>query len=59
MTPKELLEMRKTLNLTQQQLAVKLGVAEVTVSRWERGQHRPSKLALKQLKRLVNRRGRP
>jgi len=36
---------RKRLKLSQAQLAEKLGVDKMTVSRWERGETRPSKLA--------------
>jgi len=45
-------DLRKALNLTQAQMAVKLGVAEFTVRRWEAGTHKPSQLALRQLARL-------
>ena len=35
---------RKKLGLTQAQLATELGVAENTVTRWERGERRTTKL---------------
>ena len=35
MTPQELIQLRKTLGLTQAQLAKELGVIRTTVSRWE------------------------
>lgn len=44
--------LRKSLNLSQDQLAVKLGVAPFTVRRWESGISKPSSLALRQLHRL-------
>lgn len=46
--------LRKQLGLTQSQLAERLGVTFVTVSRWETGQARPNRLALKALKSLVD-----
>ena len=47
-------ELRKKLGITQKSLAEKLGVDSVTVSRWERKETRPSRLALRQLARLGN-----
>lgn len=44
---------RERLGLTQQELAVRLGVALPTVSRWENGRHRPSKLALDKIEALL------
>ena len=44
---------RKQLDLTQQELAVKLGVAVATVYRWEKGTSKPSKMARKQLENLI------
>ncbi len=41
--------LRKEMGLTQQELAVKLGIGVTTVSRWERGTTRPSRMALKLL----------
>ncbi len=46
-------ELRKRLNLTQQELANKIGVDRVTVARWETGQKKPSNLAKRQLARLA------
>jgi putative transcriptional regulator len=48
----EIKELRKKLNMTQQELADKLGVAPFTVRRWESGKARPSPLAKRQLARL-------
>jgi superfamily II DNA or RNA helicase/transcriptional regulator with XRE-family HTH domain len=45
--------LRRELGLTQSQLAEKLGVTFVTVSRWETGQARPNRLALKALTSLA------
>jgi len=44
--------LRKQLGLSQAELAVKLHVDKQTVSRWERGERRPSRLAQRQLDRL-------
>lgn len=45
--------LRRQLGLTQGQLAERLGVTFVTVSRWENGQARPNRLALKALGNLA------
>jgi DNA-binding transcriptional regulator YiaG len=45
---------RKDLKLTQTQFADKIGVAFCTVNRWEKGRSRPSKLALKEISKLIN-----
>ncbi|MFW6150174.1 MAG: helicase-related protein [Chloroflexota bacterium] len=45
--------LRKRLGLTQGQLAERLGVTFVTISRWENGQARPNRLALKALATLA------
>ena len=37
--------LRRRLGLSQQELARRLGVARVTVTRWENGTRRPSKVA--------------
>jgi DNA-binding XRE family transcriptional regulator len=53
-TPLELREARISLCLTQEKLAIELGVHRFTVQRWESGEHRVPRmldLALKQLKR--------
>ena len=48
---------RKTLKLSQEELAEKLGVHEMTVSRWERKTAKPSMLAIRQINRLMRKRG--
>ena len=48
----EILAIRKSLGLTQSQLAAKLGVHQVTIARWERGVMKPSPLAVKALEAL-------
>ncbi len=44
---------REKFNLTQEQLAHKLGVSWATVARWERGKGKPSPLAQKALEELL------
>ncbi|MDP2659139.1 MAG: helix-turn-helix domain-containing protein, partial [Dehalococcoidia bacterium] len=46
-------EIRAELSLTQTELAERLGVTYVTVSRWENGQSRPNRLARKALLALA------
>ncbi len=45
MSPPKLRKLRERLGLSQQQLARRLGVDRATVTRWENGTRRPSKLA--------------
>ena len=54
MDSKEIRDLRKSLGLTQKELAARLKVDAITVSRWERDEQKPSNLAQKQLTRLVN-----
>ncbi len=54
MESKEIRNLRKRLGLTQKELAARVRVDAITVSRWESGEQRPSKLAQRQLKRLAN-----
>lgn len=49
----EIKELRKSLKLTQQEFADKIGVDRVTVARWEINNKRPSSLAKRQLARLA------
>lgn len=44
---------RQRLNLTQEQLAYKLGVSWTTVARWEGGKGKPSPLAQKAIDNLL------
>jgi putative transcriptional regulator len=46
-------ELRKQLNLSQEELARKLDISFSTISRWENGKSSPSKLAKKQLDTFV------
>lgn len=52
MRPEEIRELRRALELTQQQLAQRLGVSFVTLNRWENGQTKPSAMALAKLSEL-------
>lgn len=44
MSPPSLRKLRQRLGLTQQELARRLGVARVSVTRWENGTRKPSKV---------------
>ena len=46
---KQILEFRKKLNLSQEQLAEKLGVARQTISKWELGETFPDILQVQLL----------
>jgi len=50
---KDIKSIREKLNLTQEQLAHKLGVSWATVARWERGKGEPSPLARKAIDDLL------
>jgi SNF2 family DNA or RNA helicase/DNA-binding XRE family transcriptional regulator len=52
-SPEWIKALRAELGLTQSQLADRLGVTVVTVSRWENGQSRPNRLAIKALSTLA------
>ncbi len=47
--PKMIRQLRADMGLTQQELAVQLGVALPTISRWETGRAKPSPLALQKI----------
>ena len=55
MNKEEIREKRSILNLSQEQMARRVGVSVATVQRWEKGQHTPSQLAESKLKRLFKR----
>ena len=52
MNPKQIFEIRKSMGLSQNAFAVRLGVMFVTVNRWENGRQKPSPLALEKLLRV-------
>lgn len=47
-------ELRKAQNLSQQELAVKLGVDRSTIAKWETGAHSPRTYKLKQLAKILD-----
>lgn len=51
--PELIRELRGHLSMTQEQFAAKLGVTFPTINRWENGRAKPSPLALKQIKDLL------
>lgn len=55
MNSNEIRELRKTLGLTQKELAARVRVDAITVSRWERSEQKPSQQAKRQLARLAKR----
>ncbi len=54
-SPGHLRTLRDALGLTQQQFADRLGVSSQTVSRWERGEARPSEPTLARIRALQQR----
>lgn len=52
MTPREILALRRALDMTQQGLADRIGAQRHTVARWETGQNEPRGANLKALKEL-------
>ena len=50
-------KLRKRNGMSQQQLAVRLGVALPTVSRWENNKAKPSPLALEKIEALLREMG--
>jgi len=53
MKSKEIKTLRKKLKLTQKGLAEQVGVDQVTVNRWENEARKPSRMAVRQLERLM------
>ena len=53
MDGKQIKELRLKLGLTQEDFAHRLGVVLPTVSRWEHGKSKPSRLAKKALEELM------
>jgi DNA-binding transcriptional regulator YiaG len=51
-TPRQIIQLRKALGLTQQQLADLIAANRPTVARWEAGKHQPRGGYLKALKEL-------
>jgi transcriptional regulator with XRE-family HTH domain len=53
---RDIKELRKVLHLTQKELAKKLKVHTLTVSRWERGIRKPQAQYERKMERLLKRR---
>jgi type I restriction enzyme M protein len=53
MTPRQIRKIRTALELTQQQLADRIGSQRPTVARWETGVNRPQGANLKALKQMA------
>ena len=52
MKPQEVKDLRESLGLTQLEMANKLETTPVTVCKWEKGVCKPSKLFVREMKRL-------
>lgn len=55
MTPAQITALRLALKLTRQLFAVRVGVAQMTVYRWEQGVSIPRGLALRKLQSMARR----
>jgi len=53
MNGEQIKELRKSLQLTQEEFAHRLGVTLCTVNRWENNKSVPSRLALRQLENFT------
>ena len=53
MNPSEIHAIRLSLALTQEAFALAVGVRRATVSDWERGEKRPSRMAVIAIRRLL------
>lgn len=54
MNGEQIKELRKSLSLTQEEFAHRLGVTLCTVNRWENNKSEPSRLALRQLEHFAS-----
>jgi transcriptional regulator with XRE-family HTH domain len=50
----QIIDYRKKQNITQAQLAIEMGVSQVTIANWEFGRFRPKGEALEKLKKLMD-----
>jgi len=57
MTAEQLKTLRKKLEMTQEELAVKLGCVAITIRRWEAGTPNLDRLQLRELARLAKKAG--
>ena len=53
MNSEEIRQLRKSLHMTQKELAAKVKVDAITVSRWELAKQRPRAVVLRRLNRLA------
>ncbi len=53
-SPEYIRKLRKSLGLSQERLADRLGVSFTSVNRWENAQTKPSSLAKRQIEMLYN-----
>jgi len=51
----EIKKYRELAGITAMELAMKLGVKEITVNRWEQGTRKPAAIYLKEIRRILNR----
>uniref|UniRef100_A0A6M3KVH6 Putative DNA binding, helix-turn-helix domain containing protein n=1 Tax=viral metagenome TaxID=1070528 RepID=A0A6M3KVH6_9ZZZZ len=59
MNGKEILNRRLDMQLTQEQLAERVGVSTFTILRWEKGYSKPSALAARRLREVIRGRDEP
>ena len=52
MNKDDIVKLRRSMSLTQEEFARRLGVHRVAVARWETGKFKPSPLARAQIERL-------
>lgn len=53
MKPKEIIALRERMNITQTELAVKLGITRAAVAKYERGANQPGPEVIEKLNHLV------
>lgn len=51
-TPEEIRAIRETLGMSQAQFASEIGVDQSRVSRWEKGENPPSRVAMKVIRKM-------
>jgi len=57
MKAEQIIALRKHLGLTQKELAGRLKVDSITISRWERGTQRPLQSVIRRIERLIKKGG--
>lgn len=53
MTPEKLKQARLTLNITQEEMAHRVGVTYATWNRWENNVHKPQKIYIEKIESLL------